>query len=57
MGKGYYSFFNRVSQTNIMSDGMLKEVSEGDLAWLMVLKDRNDDAVKFYEPEPKDEFK
>ncbi len=57
MAKRYNRFFNKVSQTNTMPDGMLKEVSEGDLAWLMVLKDRPNEELKFYEAEPKDEFR
>lgn len=56
MAKGNNNFFNRISQANTMPDGMLKEVTEGDIAWLMVLKDRPNEELKFYEAEPKDEF-
>lgn len=57
MSKSYNRFLNKVSQVNIMSDGMLKKVTEADLAWLMVLKDKSHEPLKFYEPEENNELK
>ncbi|WP_183108773.1 hypothetical protein [Thermohalobacter berrensis] len=34
------SLYNRIASANIMSDGMLKDISYGDFALMMVLKDR-----------------
>lgn len=40
MAKEKNWLINSISQSNIMSDAMLNEVSYGDYALLMVLKDR-----------------
>ncbi len=44
------SFMSTLSQTNIMSDGMLQGISYGDYALLMVTKDKpNKDINKLVE--------
>ncbi|WP_202708707.1 hypothetical protein [Sporosalibacterium faouarense] len=40
MAKRKNTFFNRISQSNIVSDAMLKEVNYGDYALMMALKDK-----------------
>lgn len=43
MARKKESFYNKIASTNIMSDGMLKEVSYGDFALMMALKDKPQD--------------
>jgi len=43
MAKDSKSFFGRISAANVMPDGMLSEISYGDYALMMALKDKPED--------------
>ncbi|EOD00059.1 hypothetical protein [Caldisalinibacter kiritimatiensis] len=51
------SFYTRLSQSNVMSDGMLKEISYGDYALMMVAKDRPLESKAIYMNENNNELK
>lgn len=51
------NFYNRVSQANVMSDGMLQEVSYGDFALMSALKDKPQEAMTELESDYNKELK
>lgn len=57
MAKGKKSFYNRVSQANVMSDGMLQEVSYGDFALMSALKDKPQEVMTELEGDHNKELK
>ncbi len=56
MVKHNNSFYNKLSQANIMSDGIQNEVTYGDIALLKVLKDKPKEIKKILNNPPTNEF-
>lgn len=57
MEKRKNSFYNRISQTNVMPDGMLQEISYGDFALMSILKDKPQEVMTELESDYNKELK